>query len=162
VTGVQTCALPISGSKSSLWKHYLRAISEIRPKYSLIENVSALTRRGLDTVLCDLASIGYDAEWYCISASSIGALHRRQRIFIIAYPNQERFLDTWFEKQSDKAEQSAQRNNSVPVSWATRADICRAADGLPLGIHRIAALGNAVVPKCAEIIAKAIKEKDAY
>ena len=77
----------IEGSRSSLWKHYLRAISTIQPRYALIENVSALLRRGLDTVLCDIAKIGYDAEWYCIPASSVGALHQRDRIFIIAYPN---------------------------------------------------------------------------
>ena len=77
----------IKGSRSSLWKHYLRAISEIRPRIALIENVPALRSRGLDTVLCDLSSIGYDAEWYCISASTIGALHKRDRIFIFAYPN---------------------------------------------------------------------------
>lgn len=150
----------ITGSRSSQWKHYLRAISEIRPDYALIENVSALTRRGLDVVLCDLASIGYDAEWHCISAASVGAFHRRQRIFILAYPHQERLMDTRIKEQSNKAKQQAQRDDSLPVSWATRADVCRASDGLPFGVHRIAVLGNAVVPKCAEIFAKAIKERE--
>lgn len=77
----------IEGSRSGLWKYYLKAISEIRPRYALIENVAALTRRGLDVVLCDLAQIGYDAEWHCISASSVGAPHRRDRVFIVAYPS---------------------------------------------------------------------------
>jgi DNA (cytosine-5)-methyltransferase 1 len=80
----------IEGSRSSLWKHFLRAISEIRPKYVSIENVAALRGRGLDVVLCDLASLGYDAEWHCISASAVGAPHRRDRIFIIAYPSSGR------------------------------------------------------------------------
>jgi len=77
----------IQGSRSSLWKYYLKAISEIRPKIAFIENVSALLNRGLDTVLSDLASIGYDAEWHCVPASAVGALHKRDRIYIIAYPN---------------------------------------------------------------------------
>jgi len=77
----------ITGSRSSLWKHYVRAISILRPKYVFAENVAALTQRGLDVVLADLASVGYDAEWYCVSASSVGAPHRRDRIIIIAYTN---------------------------------------------------------------------------
>lgn len=76
----------IEGSRSSLWKYYLKAIGEIRPKVAFIENVSALLNRGLDTVLTDLASVGYDAEWYCVPASSVGAWHKRDRVFIISYP----------------------------------------------------------------------------
>jgi DNA (cytosine-5)-methyltransferase 1 len=76
----------ITGRRSSLWTYYLEAISILRPGYVLIENVAALTHRGLDTVLCDLASVGYDAEWYCVPASAIGAPHQRDRIFILAYP----------------------------------------------------------------------------
>jgi len=75
----------IEGDRSSLWKYYLKAISEIRPKIAFIENVSALLGRGLNTLLCDLAKVGYDAEWYCVSASSVGANHQRDRIFILAY-----------------------------------------------------------------------------
>ncbi len=83
----------IEGSRSSLWKYYLKAIRTIRPKVAFIENVSALLGRGLSVVLCDLAKNGYDAEWYCISASTVGANHRRDRIFIIAYPHINRESD---------------------------------------------------------------------
>jgi DNA (cytosine-5)-methyltransferase 1 len=51
-----------------------------------VENVSALLSRGLGEVLGDLASIGYDAEWHCIPASYVGAPHRRDRVWIVAYP----------------------------------------------------------------------------
>jgi len=77
----------IEGSRSSLWKYYLKAIGILRPKYIFIENVSALINRGLDVVLADLAKVGYDAEWYCVPASAVGAPHQRDRIFIIAYSN---------------------------------------------------------------------------
>ncbi len=73
------------GSRSGLWKEFYRAIRILRPKFVFVENVSALLSRGLDIVLGDLAAIGYDAEWYCVTASSVGAPHRRDRIFIIAY-----------------------------------------------------------------------------
>ncbi|HEC66249.1 MAG TPA: DNA cytosine methyltransferase [bacterium] len=99
----------IEGSRSSLWKYGYKAIVQIRPKITFIENVSALTRRGFDTVLCDLAKIGYDAEWHCVSASSVGAYHRRDRIFIIATDSQRtntnRFgLDRQKEQQQRKTE----------------------------------------------------------
>lgn len=77
----------IEGSRSSLWKDFRRAISDLRPQFVSIENVAALTGRGLDVVLCDLAALGYDAEWHCVSASAVGAPHRRDRIFILAYGN---------------------------------------------------------------------------
>lgn len=77
----------IEGKRSGLWKEYVKSISCIRPKYVIVENVSALRRRGLDRVLGDLVSLGYDCEWNCIPAANIGANHLRDRIFIIAYPH---------------------------------------------------------------------------
>jgi DNA (cytosine-5)-methyltransferase 1 len=77
----------LSGSRSGLWFQFHRLINEIRPRYAIIENVSALRSRGLDEVLRSLAEIGYDAEWHCIPASAVGAPHRRDRIWIVAYPN---------------------------------------------------------------------------
>ena len=77
------------GTRSGLWLEYAKAIRELRPKYAVIENVAALTRRGLHIVLADLAEAGYDAEWHNISASAVGAWHRRERIFILAYPQRD-------------------------------------------------------------------------
>ena len=53
----------ITGLRSGLWFHYARLISELRPRYAIMENVGALTVRGLDAVLGSLAEIGYDAQW---------------------------------------------------------------------------------------------------
>ncbi|MCE3232478.1 MAG: (cytosine-5-)-methyltransferase [Rickettsiaceae bacterium] len=76
----------IEGERSGLWKEYKRLINELRPDYAIIENVANLRSRGLATVLQDLWEIGYDVQWHCIPASSVGAPHRRDRIWIIAYP----------------------------------------------------------------------------
>ena len=76
----------IDGSRSGLWAEYARLIGELRPRYVLVENVAALRSRGLDRVLRDLAACGYDAEWDCLPASAVGAPHRRDRIWIVAYP----------------------------------------------------------------------------
>ena len=85
-----SCANPhgkgIEGARSGLWKEYARAIGVLRPRYALVENVPALVRKGLDVVLADLASLGYDAEWINLSASDVGAPHRRERVFIVAKP----------------------------------------------------------------------------
>jgi DNA (cytosine-5)-methyltransferase 1 len=78
----------LAGERSGLWWHFHRLIEEIRPSWVVIENVSALRRNGLGDVLRSLAAVGYDAEWHCIPASAVGAPHRRDRIWIVAYPAQ--------------------------------------------------------------------------
>jgi DNA (cytosine-5)-methyltransferase 1 len=55
-----------------------------------VENVAALLGRGLGRVLGDLAEIGYDVEWHCIPASAVGASHRRDRLWAVAYSNGDR------------------------------------------------------------------------
>ena len=77
----------LAGERSGLWREYARLIGEIRPRYVIVENVSALLGRGLGDVLADLAALGYDAEWHCIPASHIGAPHRRDRFWAVAYPS---------------------------------------------------------------------------
>jgi len=72
------------GTRSGLWSHYADAIRILRPRLVIVENVAALLARGIGRVLGDLAACGYDAEWDCIPAASVGAPHRRDRIFIIA------------------------------------------------------------------------------
>ncbi len=79
----------IRGERSGLWGEYARLIRELRPRYVIVENVSALLARGLDVVLTDLAACGYDAEWDCIPASAVGAPHRRDRVWLIAYPQRD-------------------------------------------------------------------------
>lgn len=64
----------------------LRLVAELRPRWVLAENVPGLRARGLDQVLGGLAAVGYDAEWHCIPAARVGAPHRRDRLWIVAYP----------------------------------------------------------------------------
>ena len=73
-----------------LWPWVLDAISDLRPRYAILENVRGHLSMGGMSVIGDLAHIGYNAEWRIISAASVGANHRRERIFIVAYPNGER------------------------------------------------------------------------
>lgn len=80
----------LSGERSGLWFEYAKAIDALKPRYVLIENVAALRSRGLDQVLGSLAALGYDAEWHCIPACAVGAPHRRDRVWIIAYAESKR------------------------------------------------------------------------
>jgi DNA (cytosine-5)-methyltransferase 1 len=75
------------GTRSGLWSEYARLIRELRPRYGVVENVSALLARGLGRVVGDLAACGYDAEWDCIPAAAVGAPHRRDRLWLVAYPS---------------------------------------------------------------------------
>jgi DNA (cytosine-5)-methyltransferase 1 len=80
----------LDGERSGLFYEVARIVSEMGPRFVVLENVSALLTRGMGDVLGTLASLGYDAEWHCITASSVGAPHRRDRVFIIAHAQSER------------------------------------------------------------------------
>lgn len=72
-----------------LWPEMLRAIREIKPAFILAENVSGLVSMEnggtLERVLSDLENEGYEVEPCLIPACSLGAWHRRERIWIIGY-----------------------------------------------------------------------------
>ena len=70
-----------------LWPHIERIIREVRPRGLFLENVPGLVRGGLELVLKGLAEGGFDAEWGSLKASDVGASHRRERLFILAYRN---------------------------------------------------------------------------
>ena len=73
-----------------LWPHVHTAIRTIQPRFAVFENVLGHLTLGLDTVLRDLAEIGWDAEWETIRASDVGAPHHRERLFILAFPADSR------------------------------------------------------------------------
>ena len=77
----------IEGERSGLWREFARIIGEVRPRYVIVENVPALLGRGMGKVLGDLAALRLDAQWHCIPAAALGAPHRRDRLWIIAYPH---------------------------------------------------------------------------
>ena len=67
-----------------VWPEMFRLIQELRPSWVIGENVAGHIKLGLDTVLENLESEGYSARTFSISASSIGANHKRERIWIVA------------------------------------------------------------------------------
>lgn len=73
-----------------LWPYIKEAISILRPSYVVLENVRGHFGLGFREVLSDLTDVGYDTRWTLIRASDVGAPHRRERLFILAYPNSSR------------------------------------------------------------------------
>lgn len=73
-----------SNDERHLWPYVRDAISALRPRYAVLENVFGHLTLGLADVLADLAAVGYDARWGVIRASDAGAPHSRKRVFIVA------------------------------------------------------------------------------
>lgn len=148
----------LAGKRSGLWSEFHRLISELRPKWVIIENVALLRSRGLDEVLRSLAQIGYDAEWNCVSAANVGAPHLRERVWIVAYPNHDgEPVGTVYDEAPRLS--PIVRDGGWP-RWDGQPEDVRMADGLPGGMDRLRQLGNAVVPKIPEILGKAIMERN--
>ena len=154
----------IEGERSGLWSEFKRIISEVRPRFALIENVPALTFRGLDVVLSDLAEIGYDAEWQCISASEVGAWHKRERIWIVAYPTGGGLEE--FPIRLNEIKKVYEEWTSNPLTAHTTAkriyglpdiEIYRGNNGVPNRVDRLKSLGSAIVSQVAYIIMQQIK-----
>ena len=105
-----------------MWKEYHRVINLVRPRYVLVENVPALLGRGMGVVLGDLAQSGYDAEWDCIPAAAVGAPHRRDRVWLLAYPKSfkprefiERVIKPYECRESDMAYAKSVRRDGRPT-----------------------------------------------
>jgi DNA (cytosine-5)-methyltransferase 1 len=79
----------LEGARSGLWGEYRRIIGEVRPRFVIVENVPGLLSLGMGTVLGDLSSLGFDAVWDCVPASAIGAPHRRDRVWLVAYSGED-------------------------------------------------------------------------
>jgi len=74
----------ITGERSGMWGQMARIIGEVQPQYAFVENSPMLTSRGLGTVLGNLSEMGFDAKWCVLGADSVGAPHKRDRIWILA------------------------------------------------------------------------------
>lgn len=172
----------IEASRSGLWSEIVRLACELRPSFIIVENVSNLLSgpgeqpgQWFGRVLGDMAEIGYDAEWHCIPAAAVGAPHSRDRVWIVAYPQQEQRLRPVF--NADHASETIRPNptirdedglrlevgtprRSIPGQWMDQPNPVGVADGVSDWSHRLAACGNAVVPQIPELIGRAILESE--
>lgn len=98
----------IEGKRSGLWREMARIIREVGPRYAFVENSPMLTVRGLGTVLRDLAALGYDARWCVLGAIDAGAPHLRERIWMLADADGDR----WQPRRPNNATQKQGRRQS--------------------------------------------------
>lgn len=146
----------LDGPRSRLWFEQLRIIAETQPRFALIENSPLLRRRGLDRVLGGLDAIGFDADWDCVPASAIGARHRRDRLWLVAYPRRSGLPASECQAVFGPRWRDEGRAASERAGWASEPGVGRVVHGLPGRVDRIKALGNAVVPQVVELIGRAI------
>ena len=170
-----------------LWPAMFNAICLLRPRYALMENVRGHLSMGFGDVLADLASIGFDAEWQVIPAAALGAPHKRERVFIVAYPKSElsnvgnNNARIGMESQplskirNNGRSQSLANADSAPKQhkqvwqvpqpdfvrcswWEVEPDVGRMAHGVPNRVDRFRGLGNAIVPQVAELVGALVVE----
>jgi len=152
----------IDGKHSGLWTHYARLIKEIGPTFVIIENSPCLRCRGLGEILNNLWTFGYDAEWHVIPASAVGAWHKRERIWVIAYPQGYRrgswgargLVDCAPRLPDEACGNNGQSNGKA--EWTAEPPLLGAHDDVPYRLDRVRVLGNALVPAIPKHIGRAI------
>lgn len=151
----------IKGSRSGLWGHMHRIIGEVRPDYVIIENSPLLRKRGLEYVLHGLSEIGYDAQWQCLQGTFLGLQQRRERIYIIAYP-EGKFGEREPPKSVFREPYLPWKLGGVYPGWRDRRSLpeprtFRNTDGVPDLVDRNKCVGNAVQPLMAQYLFECIK-----
>lgn len=152
-----------------LWPQMLRVIKQCRPTWVLAENVSGLIKLGLDDVQFDLEAEGYTSRPLVVPACAVGADHRRDRVWILAYSasngrNEGTTASSNGEADGDSKKGEEENSNhegfgglrteldgkSSPTrGWGTEPPAIRVDDGLPRRMDRNRAIGNAIVPEVA-------------
>jgi DNA (cytosine-5)-methyltransferase 1 len=153
VSIIGTTRAGLDGKKSGLWREMARVIGEVQPQWAIVENSPALVYRGLDRVLCDLAKMGYDAVWGCISAEDAIFLagdpieyHARDRIWILAKKANATRGRTQHAKQQEGEKKAVGKVPGYWERWPMEPRIPRVANGVALGMDRNRCIGNGQVP----------------
>lgn len=154
----------VDGTRSGLWSEIVRLCGELRPRYVIVENVANLLagppeRPGgwFGRVLGDLAQCGYDAQWENIPAATVGAPHRRERVWLVAYPSSERAVPGVESLLSEGASRQLGRSARTDgIFGRDNPTVCDVDDGFPLGLGGHFAGGNSVAPQIPELIGSAI------
>lgn len=149
----------------NLWPEMFRLIKEIEPLIVIGENVTGFISLALDDMLYDLESEGFTCQTFNISACCVGGLHRRERVWVIAYANDKRLQrhsitggnESVKEKPINKQFTGCSRSSAFrPIEPPTQSAVRHRTDGIPANVAKLKALGNAVVPQIPEIIGRAI------
>lgn len=132
---------------------WLEKLDGIAPDWLVIENVYHTWRRWVPELRRRLYERGYASLPLRVSASNLGGVHHRARGWLVANPDSEqlRQLSRWWGRSGWEVA------SELACSWDSAPRGLGANDGLPDWPHRRKALGNAIVPQCAELIFRGIK-----
>ena len=101
-----------------IFPYLFRIIEQVRPTYCVFENVYGHISLGLDEVLFQMESIDYQTTTLVFPSSSIGAWHKRDRVWIVAVSNTNdkrlwsRFRGTDNDLQKESGERRDDRRRS--------------------------------------------------
>lgn len=158
-----------------LWPAMLDVIKSIRPRWVVAENVYGIINwnEGLviEQVLSDLENEGYESWTYILPAASVGAPHKRDRVWIVAYSESiPRKNGARNDRRNPQAVSKERLNEFKPIANAGRYEcrdwqgfpaeppVCGGDDGISERVDRIEALGNAIVPQVAYNIFRTIHD----
>jgi DNA (cytosine-5)-methyltransferase 1 len=145
-----------------LWPEFLECCRRARPGWIVAENPIGIAsiEPGLAWIMRKMEEMGYEALPVIIGADDVGAPHRRSRVFIVANANGGGCsaacprISEW--KTSSWGSYRLVRTGRDGLFPAP--GVYRMADGLPNWVDRTSTLGNAIIPRIAEIIGRGIIE----
>ena len=88
--GIQRNSAGEATTRSGLFWEMVKTVCLVRPRFWLVENVAAIFSDGMGDVLGAMAASGYNAEWDCVGAGTVGAPHHRARAYILANTSSDR------------------------------------------------------------------------
>ena len=109
-----------------LWPEMFRIIKECRPSWVVGENVSGHIKLGLDAVLSDLEGQGYGTRTFSVSAASVGANHKRERVWILAHAGRALRPGSQFKGENEKKAEGKNSHNAQRPGEAPGADVADA------------------------------------
>lgn len=172
----------LGGERSGLWHYFARVVRQVAPRFVVVENVASGAPMWLRPIRHQLHLFGYRTRALGIAAGEVGAPHLRRRVFVVA--DAHRDGKPARPEHAEMARASAHAPDAPGVGRGPRAvecprgpedgpqpgrslwghfaqpDMVRVVHGLPRGLdtRRRAALGNAVVPQCAQVVGEVIRQ----
>ena len=104
-----------------LWPWIADGIRLLQPRMCFFENVEGHISLGLSTVISDLEELGYKSSFGIFSASEVGAVHQRKRVFIMAHRSDERLQGgKWFWQARAQGASSGHSTECSSDTWPSR------------------------------------------
>lgn len=158
------------GDERDLWNEVVRVIRIVKPKWFVGENTPGLfsreNQRYFARVVNDLSALGFNVSWGIWGAYEVGAVHKRDRVFILAYSDGKRY-SRYNPKRYEKIDSVYRTSSSTEISFNSitkriytvgDCEHIQQSNGVSTELDEIRCLGNAVVPQQVYPLWKAIAD----